>query len=175
MSDSFTRMGWEPFGLNSNDFITFCDRCRFQIKEMEGNVDVVESLKEGCRALKQLNEKVGGAEGVEKVMDEVEDVKDDVDEIGKALGGMNVGGDGGGEEEDDLNREIEELERAMREEEEREVEKKVEGKIEEPEKNEKSTVREEEEETEKVIESEDTIKRKDGKGLGPPLRVPLPG
>ncbi|GMH80690.1 hypothetical protein TrST_g6052 [Triparma strigata] len=163
------------------------ERLKFQIMEMEGNVDVLGSLREGCKALKGLNEKVGGVEGVERVREEVEGGREEVEEISKMLGGMEVGGEGGGgeEDDDDIDREIEELERVMKEEQEREEKETEEQETVEPVTNppikEITTEQVEEEpavtreETDNKQVEEDDGKQKVGKGLGPPLRVPLPG
>ncbi|KAI9652300.1 MAG: hypothetical protein M1831_007086 [Alyxoria varia] len=81
------------------------------IEEAEGQVDMVRAMDASAQVLRDLNKKVGGADGAEKVMDNLADARADTDDIGKVInqdmeGAVAV-------DEDEVDDELEALEREV--------------------------------------------------------------
>jgi charged multivesicular body protein 7 len=85
-----------------------------KLQEAADQVEIVEAMRAGATALKSLNEKVGGAEGVQGVVDAVNEQMGVAEEIS---GIINEGGQG--LDEGEIDEELEELERVEREKQER--------------------------------------------------------
>jgi charged multivesicular body protein 7 len=119
-----------------------------KLQEAADQVEIVEAMRAGADALKNLNEKVGGAEGVQGVVDAVNEQMGMAEEIS---GIINEGGQGLDEAE--IDDEFEELERVEREKQEKLEAEKTAKRLEELEEVEKKR-KEKEVEREKQAQKE---------------------
>jgi charged multivesicular body protein 7 len=81
-----------------------------KLQQAADQVDIVEAMKAGADAMSVLNQKVGGIEGVQDVMDSVNEQMTTVDEIAKIINDSATPVD-----EDEIEAEIEALEKVERE------------------------------------------------------------
>ncbi|KAF1950165.1 hypothetical protein CC80DRAFT_427484 [Byssothecium circinans] len=84
-----------------------------KLQEAADQVEIVEAMKAGAEAMKALHEKVGGVEGVQKVVDDVHEQISTVDEVTSIINESATPVDEG--EIDDEFEEMEKVEREKRE------------------------------------------------------------
>lgn len=87
-----------------------------QLQSASDQVEIVTAMRDGAVALKGLNAKVGGADGVAAVVDALKEEMDTADEITNII---NEGTEGVAVDEEEVEDEFEELERAEKEKKER--------------------------------------------------------
>merc|ERR1712217_958486 len=80
---------------------------KFQQDQAEITVTAVEAMTAGQQQLKQQTQAIN-VESVDKLRDDMEDLADDIKQIGEALGGTSLGIDG--VEDDELAAEFAKLE-----------------------------------------------------------------
>ncbi|KAF2129512.1 hypothetical protein P153DRAFT_291372 [Dothidotthia symphoricarpi CBS 119687] len=135
-----------------------------QLQQAADQVEIVEAMRAGAAALKGLNEKVGGAEGVQGVVDAVNEQMATTEEISNIINETDQSLDEG-----EIDDEFEALERAEKEKRERQEAEKTAARLAELEEAEKKrsekeaerqAQEEEDEETEKEIEqASQTLRR----------------
>ncbi|KAF4308588.1 putative 3-hydroxyisobutyrate dehydrogenase protein [Botryosphaeria dothidea] len=124
-----------------------------KIEEAADNVEVVRAMEASAGVLKGLHAQVGGAEGVEEVVEALREEMGKADEVNEVIN--EVGREGAAVDEDEVDEEFAALERAERDKEEREEAERTAEMLREVEKLEEDRKRvEKAREAEKVREAE---------------------
>ncbi|OCK80152.1 hypothetical protein K432DRAFT_298294 [Lepidopterella palustris CBS 459.81] len=131
-----------------------------KIEQAVGQVETVKVMEASASVLKSLHNEVGGAEGIEGVVDALREQMDQVDEVSGVLNEARQGG--AVVDEMEVEEEFEALEKAQREKEEKEEAEKARvrlAEIDRFEKERREKRRQEEEQREQELEKQRTIKQ----------------
>jgi len=97
----------EQMVLDCENHVTNLDSLIMNIEVAQQQKEIVEALAEGVKTLKRVKEEIGGADYVEKLMDETADLTDELQEINQLLAGNGVAID-----DDEVLAELEKLQEA---------------------------------------------------------------